>query len=321
MKRTHDLIVKWKEYRMLDGSEKELIQQISDGSIIKRFDKTPHPTRDVDVVCPHFLELKWAYGCPFDCAWCYLKGTLRLLPTKTKPVIKDFRKIRRHVLSFFRRGGEAEMLNSGEICDSLMSENMEAPFSEFIMRLFNNQEKHKVLFLTKSNRVENLIKLDNHSKSVVSFSLNAEPVARRWEKAPSIKSRIDAARKVSEAGFETRVRIDPIVPIAKWKEHYFDLLDRLFHTFRPERVTLGTLRGLHTTVREAGDKSWTKYLSEDSSWGKKTAFDQRSILYSSIIDHLSDEYGYDCVALCKETVEMWKFLKMDYTLIRCNCIL
>jgi hypothetical protein len=33
----------------------------------------------------NILELKWAYGCPFDCAWCYLKGTFRFLVSAMLP--------------------------------------------------------------------------------------------------------------------------------------------------------------------------------------------------------------------------------------------
>lgn len=88
------------EYRLLDSSETLLVQHVGDGSIINRFDKTPHPARASDVVCPHFLELKWAYGCPFDCAWCYLKGTFRFQPTKTRPVFKDKEKVELHIKAF-----------------------------------------------------------------------------------------------------------------------------------------------------------------------------------------------------------------------------
>jgi len=47
------------EYELLDGTKERLVQQVADGSIIKRFDKTPLPIKPTDVVCPHFLELKW----------------------------------------------------------------------------------------------------------------------------------------------------------------------------------------------------------------------------------------------------------------------
>ena len=116
--------VKYEEYAQLDETKKRLVQCVGDGSIIKRFDKTALPIKDTDVVCPHFLELKWAYGCPFNCAWCFLKGTLRLLDTKTKPVIKDYCKVQNHVQSLFENDGNSrELLNSGELADSLMTED------------------------------------------------------------------------------------------------------------------------------------------------------------------------------------------------------
>ena len=88
------------EYELLDCSRGKLVQKIGDGSIVTRFDKTPLPIESSNVVCPHFLELKWAYGCPFDCAWCYLKGTFRFQPTKAKPVIKDQEKTELHTKTF-----------------------------------------------------------------------------------------------------------------------------------------------------------------------------------------------------------------------------
>ncbi|MFH1639075.1 MAG: hypothetical protein ABIB93_02010, partial [Chloroflexota bacterium] len=127
------------------------LKQIRDGSIIRKFDKTANPVKKTDVVCPHFFELKWAYGCPFDCAWCYLKGTFRFQPNHTKPVIKDYEKIKTHTKKFFEEASAAEILNTGEIADSLMAESSDTPFSKLIIPLFEEQDKHKVLFLTKSD--------------------------------------------------------------------------------------------------------------------------------------------------------------------------
>jgi three-Cys-motif partner protein len=69
--------IHWDYFQNLDDQPELLLKKINDGSIITRFDKTPTPKESHDVVCPHFIELKWAYGCPFDCSWCYLKGTFR----------------------------------------------------------------------------------------------------------------------------------------------------------------------------------------------------------------------------------------------------
>lgn len=309
------------EYRLLDGARTSLIQRVGDGSIIQRFDKTPLPIGSKDVVCPHFLELKWAYGCPFDCAWCYLKGTFRFLPTGTKPVVKDYDKIESHLRRFLGELAAPEILNAGEIADSLMSEGTSQPFSKFVIPVFQTQDRHKVLLVTKSNNIKHLLDIDPHSQTIISFSLNADEVAKRWEKgAPAVDRRIAAARELTEAGYEVRIRIDPIVPVPDWEKHYTSLIGQIFDSFSPSRITLGSLRGLQSTVNGCTDRSWLEYLKETSNWGKKIDFETRYELYAAITRQLRDSYHYGHVALCKETVAMWARLEMDYRNIKCNCV-
>ena len=312
--------IHYREFERIDGTRKTLVARLNDGSIITRFDKTPLPKSETDVVCPHFLELKWAYGCPYNCAWCYLKGTFRFQPKGTSPVVKPYEKIERHTKKFLEEVKTPEILNTGEIADSLMHENDELPFSKFIIPFFETQNRHKVLFLTKSSSVNNLLEIWPHNQVIISFSLNAIPVAKRWEKAPSVLKRIAAAKKVSDAGYEVRFRIDPMVPVKNWQEHYLQLLDILFDNLSPERITLGSLRGLQSTINGCSDKSWVKYLGESSNWGKKIDFSSRHDMYLTIINQLKSKYSFNNVALCKETVEMWNALDIDYKKIRCNCI-
>ena len=308
-------------YKMLGGFEQELVQQVGDGSIIKRFDKTPPPVRATSVICPHFFELKWAYGCPFDCAWCYLKGTFRFLPTKTKPVFKDYQKIEMHTRRFIEEVTTPEILNTGEIADSLMGEGLSEPFSKFIIPIFEEQNKHKVLFVTKSDNIKHLLQINPHNQAIMSFSLNADGVAKKWEKgAPPVDRRIEAGRKLSQVGYEVRIRIDPIVPVTDWKIQYTSLIDQLFTSFTPERITLGSLRGLQSTINGSTDRSWLEYLKENSNWGKKIDFKTRYEIYATIINQLKKDYEYEEVALCKETLAMWGRLGMDYRKMRCNCI-
>ena len=312
--------IHYKEYQLLDGTKKSLPWKVNDGSIITRFDKTPIPIRKTDVVCPHFLELKWAYGCPFDCAWCYLKGTFRFRPEGKSPVVKPYNKTKLHVERFLEEVEEPEILNTGEIADSLMNENAKVPFSKFIIPLFEMQNRHKVLFLTKSPNTKHLLEIEPHDHVIISFSLNAIPVADRWEKAPHVLQRIEAAKKVFDAGYEVRIRIDPMVPVDNWQEYYLDLLKIIFDNFTPERITLGSLRGLQSAINGCVDKTWVGYLKETSNWGRKVDFKARYAMYSVIIKELQNVYNFSKIALCKETVQMWDDLGMDYRKIRCNCI-
>jgi spore photoproduct lyase len=313
--------VKLSEYRLLDGSMTALVQRVGDGSIINRFDKTPLPVRNTNVVCPHFLELKWAYGCPFDCAWCYLKGTFRFLPTGTKPVVKNLDKVESHLRRFLSELTAPEILNTGEIADSLMLEGSSQPFSQFVIPILESQNRHKVLFVTKSNNIKHLLEINPHNQTIISFSLNADEVAKKWEKgAPAVDRRIAAGRELAEAGYEVRIRIDPIVPVPDWEKHYTSLIDQIFDSFIPSRITLGSLRGLQSTVNGCTDRSWLEYLKESSNWGKKIEFETRYELYAAIARQLKDSYHYGNVALCKETVAMWARLGMDYRKIKCNCV-
>lgn len=214
-----------------------------------------------------------------------------------------------------------ELLNSGELADSLMTENTRTPFSKFIIPLFEQQERHKVLLLTKSTCTKNLEKMKSYNQTILSFSLNALVVSKKWEMAPPVKKRIQAAKTLNRLGYDVRVRIDPIVPIKGWEREYFDLVDSIFENFIPERITFGSLRGLQSTINNASDKSWVAFLTEKSNWGKKIDFDIRHRLYRVIIDYLKDKYSFGRVALCKETIGMWDKLDMDYTKIQCNCLL
>lgn len=308
------------DYKLLNGRIKKLVERVNDGSIITRFDKTPLPSKFTDVVCPHFLELKWAYGCPFDCSWCYLKGTFRFHPNGSKPVIKSYEKIELHTRRFLEEVEAPEVLNTGEIADSLMHENSGQQFSKFIIPMFETQRLHKVLFLTKSTNIKNLLEIESHNQAIISFSLNAMPVAKKWEKAPPVLKRVEAAKKLYQAGYEVRIRIDPMVPINGWQECYIQLVDLIFENLLPERITLGSLRGLQSTINGCSDKSWVKYLSESSNWGKKIDFQTRFTMYLNVIEHLKSKYNYSKVTLCKETMKMWNSLRMNYKQIKCNCI-
>jgi len=308
---------------------------------IRFFAKTPK-----EIVCPHFWELVWATGCAFRpaCAWCYLQGTFRgdITPRffqkeeLEKQLNAWFEGIEALSCQLTEKPSEPQILVTGELADSFMGEeywkrNYGISFSRWAIDLFEKQGKHKVLFLTKSDRVEHLLDIEPHNQAIISFSLNAEPVAKRWEKGAyvisPVKRRIEKAGRLQQAGYEVRVRIDPMVPILDWETHYRQLIDDIFSKLRPERITIGSLRGLESTIRFCKDRSWVDYLSKDrTGWGRKIPDDQRHLMYSSLIDYLKTSHNYSKIGLCKETENMWKRLGMDagaypdWSGCKCNCV-
>jgi spore photoproduct lyase len=297
------------------------IDKIKDGSIITLFNKTPTPQQPSDVVCPHFYELKWANGCNFNCAWCYLNGTYRFLKGGKKPRLKNIDKVMEHLSLFLTEIKGNYLLNSGELSDSLLFENDGAPLTQKIIPRIMEQDRHKLLILTKSTLVKNLLEMNAQSHVITSFSLNSFKVAETWEKAPKVIERIKAAKLLYDVGYEVRIRIDPMVPIPNWKQSYLSLVRKIFDNFEPERITLGSLRGLSSTINNSKDTTWTKYLTESSNWGKKVNIDKRLEMYSFLIHLLDRKYNYNKIGLCKETIEVWEKLNMDFRKIKCNCLI
>lgn len=304
-----------------DNRMKPTFSKVADGSIITLFDKTPIPKRDEDVVCPHFIELKWANGCNFDCAWCYLNGTLRFRPMKKKPYLKDKEKITKHIKNYIRLNDSPSILNSGELSDSLLFEDTDNAISNFVIDLFKGQKKHKLLILTKSDNINGILRSNSQEVLITSFSINAFKVSKRWEKgAPPSEKRIEAAKILNDNGYSVRIRIDPLIPIKGWKKQYIDLIDSLFENLTPDIITLGSLRGLQSTINNSKDRSWVKYLDDKSNWGKKIKFEKRLEMYQFLIKYLNNNYNYNNIGLCKETKKMWDNLDRDYKNICCNCI-
>jgi len=282
--------------------------------LVKLFHKTPG-----DIVCGKFWELRWAFGCPLDCNYCYLRGTMR---GRMKPSFVKTEYVTAALDEAFGNIKTPSLFNSGELSDSLMNPLLMAKVAD----RFEAQDKHKLVTLSKFGPTAVGFLLETPRKQTIcAWSINAPEVAGKWEKAAAHpQKRIEAATLVYEAGYDTRVRIDPIFPIKDWKLHYGNLLDMIFDAFQPNRIILGTPRGLWKTIKYAHDSgidmTWTDYFMEDSGWGKKLGFEQRKEIYSWFYEKLGS-MGYDLsrVSMCKETINIWEAMHRKYAPLTCQC--
>lgn len=282
--------------------------------VIKLFNKTPN-----DIACGPFWEIRWAYGCPLNCSYCYLRGTMR---GNMKQSYVKFEEIKRCVNEAFEKIINPQIFNSGELCDSLMN----PPLMDKITDLFDTQNKHKIFLLSKFGIDKIGFLLENKkNQTICAWSINADVVAEKWEpNAAKPSERIEAASLVWEEGYDTRIRIDPIFPVKNWREHYGILLDDIFSAFLPNRIILGTPRGLWKTIKYADkagvDMSWIEYFKEDSGWGKKISFNLRKEIYTFFYKKLESlNYPLHKISMCKETVDMWNEIGLNYTNKICNC--
>lgn len=282
--------------------------------IVVPFDKTP-----ADIACGMFWEIRWAYGCPLNCSYCYLRGTMR---GRMKPQYVRTELVLQALDEAFEKIKIPVIFNTGELADSLMNPQFMIP----IINKFEEQKIHKVYLLSKfgTSNVDFLLsKL--HKQVICGWSINVPSVAERWEKNAAFpEDRIEAASLVKKVGYDTRIRIDPIFPINNWQIRYGELIDAILNKLTPNRIILGTPRGLWKTIKYAreanADLEWTRYFAEDTSWGKKIAFEQRKQIYEFLYDKLESRgFPKSGISICKETTDMWKALTLKLYPQVCNC--
>ena len=189
---------------------------------------------DDRMVCPHFERLKLASnGCFYQCDWCYLKLTYRAaFPFITVRVQYD--RIKEQLQKRLSASEKPIIFNSGELADSLSMEHLTRAGQEFIP-WFGQSENGYLYMLTKSDNVNEILGLPHNGHSIITWSINNEEVSRKFEiGAPSFERRLQAARKVQEAGYRIRIRLDPIVPIPDWQTAYANTIRTIFENVIPK---------------------------------------------------------------------------------------
>jgi len=296
--------------------DKKINRRSRKSDFIHEFTKTPS-----GIVCPHFYVLAHANGCPYACDYCYLQLTFRY---QKEPVIFTNRQDLIRDVNRFLEKEKPSVLSAGELSDALAFDHITG-LSKDLIPLFAEQDKHKLLFLTKSANVENLLGINQRRNIIVSFSLNAPFISAMHEHgAPNPLDRVDAARKCQEAGYEVRLRIDPVIPIPGWKDHYKILLNYIKLNLNCEgmRFTIGSIRyfkSLPDFARSRGRNVEVFKVAtscEGADRRMRVTPQLRLEIYSWFCEQLPNN---STIALCKETIEIWKKLGWNPIGIKCNC--
>jgi len=298
---------------------------------IHEFTKTP-----AEIICPHFWVLSQGNLCPFACSYCYLEGTFRWGNAKSEaPVVfvddpdseqPTQRGMKREVEGWLNKPGNL-VLNAGELSDALVFDHW-TKMSRWLIPLFGEQRNHKLLLLTKSDNVKGLLELPHNGQTIVSFSINALEVSKRFEAgAPLPTDRLSVAKLCQDAGYPVRLRIDPMIPVEGWKEKYTELM-RLIGDLeiKPERITVGSLRYFPTvrTAVKSSDRPGKDVFDYGREWTKvdgrlRVDFNTRIEMYRLVLGYIKfylDKIGF---GICKETEKAWEEIGEGIPRGVCNC--
>jgi len=298
---------------MKPASEPSCTVRERKGRFIEIFRTTPPRT-----VCPNFYVLSHANGCAFrpQCEYCYLKSSLWHLRDQEafSNLDRMFTEVRRWIA---RDGLESYVLNAGNLSDSLAFEEAR-PMVARLVDLFREAaagRKHTLLLVTKGGvrACRALMKRPPCPNVIVSFSVNSPAVARQYERgAATVRDRLEAARRLRNAGWRVRIRIDPM-----FVGYDYGAIVRQVCRLGPERVTLGSLRAEPHLLRLVDHGLFSALVKPAGKSGlARYPLAARLALYRPAIEGLA---GTCPIGLCEETHDVWDNLGLDAEAKCCNC--
>jgi len=286
-------------------------------------------SQEKDNCCPNYWHFS-PYGfCPYHCAYCYLAGTRGVWFSPTVKVFLNLDAILSKIDRIARQAQRPTAFYLGKLQDGLAMDPLTG-YSRQIVPFFAAHPYARLVVLTKSADVEDLLALTPGDNVIISWSLSSESMWRRFEPdTPSLAERLAAMRRCAQAGYRTRAVIMPILPVGQWKQEYARLVDELVAIPGLERITLGSLCSFPNALRLTDEK-----LGKDnpvtgplSSGGRcadgrfRFAPRLRQQCYHHVLDAIRSRRGDLPVSLCMESRALFAELGLTDRIGKCNCVL
>lgn len=295
--------VQWKNLHARDKETLRLIQ--FPGEMLK-----PCPGTTQYICCGYWI-LHGATNCPLDCSYCILQAYLNDNKLSVFVNIEDklesiYVIIKSHPERLFRIG-------TGEFSDSLALDPI-VGWNEIFLPKFSTLKNAVLEFKTKTDTIKGLITSPFRDRIIVSWSLNSPYIASREEHgAPSIKRRLEAARKCQEEGYVLGFHFDPIIEHPRWQDEYKRTIEMMDAYIKPKGIiwiSLGSLRfmpSLKPIIRKRHpgshilDGEFVKALDGKMRYLKSIRIELYGMM-KEMLDQWNPDLG---VYLCMESNEVW----------------
>jgi len=336
--------------RRIAAEKHSLVLAVKEGELVKQVE------RDLFRSTPNEYYIIHSLGCPFDCEYCFLYDYLdHQCPTifvNLPDILKRIEEIidASSPMSFWKNpfsiqpddlelkkdsygmtGSEEEIqspapplspspslfFHAGEFSDALAYDHL-TNLSQPLVELFAKHQHARLEMRTKSNYIDNLIGLNHHGQTVISWTFNPQEVAERIEhQTASLDERIRAAQKVQAAGYWVGLRFDPIVWYPEWQKGYKAMIEKIFITLDSKKISdisLGMFRatpGLRRVIQHRLRHSWLLAGEMIQCEDKKYRYFKpiRLEMYRAILGWIREFVPEVKVELCMEAPEVEEKIK------------
>lgn len=280
--------------------------------------------------CPNYWHFS-PYGfCPYGCHYCYLAGTPGVWFSPTVKIFLNLDEILVEIDRTANRIGQPTAFYLGKLQDGLALEPLSG-YARTMVPYFARHRHARMVVLTKSADVENLLDLDHAGRTILSWTVNAPEIVQRFEtNTPAIADRIDAMRRCAQAGYPVRAVLMPIIPVGDWREVYRRLLSTLLESVPLSRITLGSIcsypqaqrlmelkLGRENAISTLLDRGSAKSDDGRLRFGQST----REEVYRYLIGCIRQKRPDLEIGLCLEDEAMFAALDLTGSTGRCNCVL
>jgi spore photoproduct lyase len=294
------------DLRLLEEYKKRIYLTRQKGKILKSCPGTKR------YICCGYKILNIGDGCIYDCHFCALQDYVN------KPFITiytNIEEVKRELETEFESNPDKiYRVGTGELTDSLAIENIDN-YSIELIKIFKPYKKAFLELKTKSTNIESLLKIDAPQNIIISFSMNSNIMAQKYEElAPTVKDRIQAAKICQDHGYMTGFHFDPIFYYPGWKNDYKETLNSLFENINPKRIpwiSLGAFR-FTSNLKKIINKRFKKNLitkgeffpglDDKLRYFKPIRIELFRYIYSIIKSYDSELFVY----LCMESPEIWE---------------
>ncbi|MCY2929904.1 MAG: radical SAM protein [Planctomycetota bacterium] len=279
--------------------------------------------------CPNYWHFS-PYGfCPYGCAYCYLAGTRGVWFSPTVKVFLNLDETLAQIDRIARQAQRPTVFYLGKLQDGLALDPLTG-FSRRIVPFFAGHPYARLILLTKSADVENLLPLPHGGNVVLSWSLASEGLWKHFEPGtPSPAERLAAMRRCARAGYRIRAVIMPILPVGDWADGYFALIEELLSTVPIERITMGSLCSFDTALRLAaarlgeGNPLTDLFRSAEKCPDGRRRFPRarREETYRFLLSQIRSRRPDLSPGLCLEDRDTFADLALLDSVGKCNCVL
>ncbi len=271
------------------------------------------PAGTPGLVCCNYLVVTPVSNCPMDCSYCFLQEYLANNPllkvfTNSDDLLNEVAQV------VDRQPWRQFRIGTGELSDSLALDAL-VGFSTDLVPFFAARKNVLLELKTKSDCVDNLLRLESAGRVVVSWSLTPPAIADTEEHGTaSFADRLRAACRVQQAGYKLGFHFDPLIEYPNWEADYQQALEQVFTTVDPcgvAWVSFGSLRitpSLRKVIRHRRPQtrilSGEQVLCGDGKWRTFQAL--RVKMYRNLVTQLNRLAPTVPAYMCMETAPVWQ---------------